>query len=288
MYLQKVDRKHLFKLNSIERSSTRTLLFKEALGGFFPGAAPDEYAHVHSVLDIGCGPGTWGTSLAQQLYPQRVRVVGLDTRETMVNFANADVKNRNIESVSYVHVERLCGPFEFLPSESFDIISGRFLSFTLFPEEWTALVKECQRLLRPGGRLCLTNSDEAATSNAPAHGEMSSLFLQAIQRAGMSFSLFNTRHLGLVNELKPPLMQNGFTTSYITRNINYSYGKPNAREWAHEILLFFQAVSPFLVEMGVAKASDIDILHLRQSQEMQTPHFRAALPILTLWGKKEE
>ncbi len=287
MQLQRVDRR-IYETDSlaVKHLSNVMLLLKHELGGFFPGLSTAEYASVHNVLEVGCGTGTWGTDLAQSFYQQRMRIVGLDTRASMIGSAHTDAQSQKVDTASYFLVDQLAGPFEFLPSGSFDLISGKFLSLALFPHEWSGFLDECRRLLRPGGRLCLTDC-EAATSNAPAHEEISTLFLQAMHRSGRSFSSSSTRHLGLYCELEPLLVKSGFTErTRLNHFLNYSSGEPRHREWTHEFLLFSQVLYPFLVTMEVATLDDLMLLHQRQKTEMRSRNFHAVLPILTLWGTK--
>ncbi|HEU5377081.1 MAG TPA: hypothetical protein VFV38_16750 [Ktedonobacteraceae bacterium] len=86
--------------------------------------------------------------------------------------------------------------------------------FILYPQPTTVMshftqpLREYGRLLRPGGLLHRIDV-EIGVSNAPAHEDFWSLFLQAMRRTDRSFSP-NDRHLGIRRELEPLVSQAGF------------------------------------------------------------------------------
>lgn len=278
--LLQIDSEHLVEL---ERLSNKSLLIKYAIGSLLPGLADADVAQIHQVLEVGCGPGSWSLDLAQTYYHQ-MRITGIDTNGIMVAHANAEAQNRHLDNTDHLQVQHLAGPFTFADS-SFDLISAQFLSKTLVRDSWTSLVGECWRLLRPGGWLRLTDFG-GGESNAPAHEELWSLFIQAMRRSGCSFSQ-GDRHLGILCEMEPLLFSAGFRdTRCIGHMINYSNGAPLHEEWKRDFLLFAKGVQSLLIKTGVSTQDYLTLLHQRLQREMNLVSFHGILPMLTVWGRK--
>ena len=110
----------------------------------------------HSVLDVGCGPGTDTVALARRVGTGG-RVVGLDIDEAML----ADAENAAQEAEVSDWIEHVCGDVRKLPfaDDVFDACRAERLLQVLAgcdPEQVTA---EMARVLRPGGRLLLADTD---------------------------------------------------------------------------------------------------------------------------------
>src|ERR1017187_7148195 len=60
-------------------------LLTQHLGGLFP-EQPD-LSHVHDMLDIACGPGSWALQVAKA-YPH-IEVIGIDLNTQMILYARA-------------------------------------------------------------------------------------------------------------------------------------------------------------------------------------------------------
>jgi ubiquinone/menaquinone biosynthesis C-methylase UbiE len=267
----------------LERLSNSTLLVKHSLGGLLPGSSSEDIAHVHNVLEIGCGPGAWSLEMAQVYYGQ-MRVVGVDNNPLMVAQANIQAQARQLDNIRHFHAQDLTGPFACADS-SFDLISAQFLSKVLYKDSWPQLLRECWRLLRPGGLVRLTDY-EVGESNSPAHEELWTLFLQAMRRTGRSFSPTD-RHLGLLCELEPLVFQAGFRETHsLAHVINYSSGAPLHEEWKKDFLMLARGVQSFLIDAGVCTFQHLQDLYARQQIELGLRNFHAVLPMLTVWGKK--
>lgn len=221
----------------LEHLSQKMLLFLRALGSFLPGLAESEITAIHQVLEIGCGPGTWSMELAQTYYRQ-MRVTGVDTNPIALSYATAQARKRHLDNVGYLYVRDLAGPYTF-PDDSFDLISAQFiLSNNLSKHSWLRAMRECWRLLRPGGWLRLTDF-EVAMSNAPANEELALLFIRAMHRLGHGVSP-SDRHLGILCEMEPLLIEAGFSdVRSMSHMINYSSGAPSMRN-GRRISIFSQ------------------------------------------------
>ena len=114
-------------------------------------------ADTRKVLDLGCGPGFFSIILAKMGY----EVTAVDCSEGMLAQARQLVKRAGLEIT--LQQKDINHP-EF-PDDSFDAIVSRNVTWTL-SNPWQ-VYEECQRLLRPGGRLLLFD----ANWNMPLYDE---------------------------------------------------------------------------------------------------------------------
>ena len=99
-------------------------------------------------LDLGCGTGDLAIALAQM----GLDSIGIDFAPEMIKAANKRQKETKLNTATFI-----CGSILDLNYEphSFDLISGVGLLEYFTPTEGEKLIGDCQRLLRPGGRLVL-------------------------------------------------------------------------------------------------------------------------------------
>lgn len=105
------------------------------------------------VLDMGTGTGAIIPYLAEQLGNEG-QVIGVDFSEKMIATANQKIEKEGIASKAKAMVaDGTKLPF---PDNHFDGIIATF-AFTSFPEPEKA-IKECARVLRPGGRFSILDT----------------------------------------------------------------------------------------------------------------------------------
>jgi cyclopropane fatty-acyl-phospholipid synthase-like methyltransferase len=106
------------------------------------------YAPGLDVLDVGCGTGSPACHLAEQF---DVRVLGITTSSAGVTLATARAAERGLSDLA--RFERRDGTDNGLPDASFDRVW--VLESSHLMRDRDALMDECARVLKPGGRMVL-------------------------------------------------------------------------------------------------------------------------------------
>ncbi len=103
------------------------------------------------VLDVGCGPGFLARELAMTVGP-RGQVVGVDSSEPMLALARA-------RCAGFDQVQLVLGQAEALneADESFDVVACT--QVLLYVESVERALGEMHRVLKPGGRIAIVETD---------------------------------------------------------------------------------------------------------------------------------
>jgi ubiquinone/menaquinone biosynthesis C-methylase UbiE len=265
-------------------AETARLLFQDnlltqALGALFP-IEIDKESDLH-VLDLACGPGGWAMNVAYE-YP-KAEVYGVDISQAFVRYAKAQAWSRRLDN-AYFEVMNVLKPLDF-DDNAFDVVNGRLLFGFMPAKAWPELLKECMRILRPGGLLCMTES-ETGISNGPISEQLNTMFLQAMQKAGMVFSP-DARHVGITAVLSGLIRDAGFVdVRQRAEALDYSYGTPLHDPFCENIMVGSKLVQPFLIKLGIATQEQLDPLYEQCLLEMQSEQFRAIWYYLRTWGRK--
>ncbi|HVI02706.1 MAG TPA: class I SAM-dependent methyltransferase [Enhygromyxa sp.] len=163
-----------------------------ALAGIAPAIQPNM-----RVLDVGCGGGRFAIRLAER-YPD-ITVVGLDLSPEQI--ARARRRGADLaERVSFVEGSATDMPFEV---GEFDLVYS-LGSLKHWPDHAQGL-RECVRVLNPGGRLWLTEGDRGcrhedvhafiSTWNIPARARPLAATFYRVVVVGQSLDLDDARSL---------------------------------------------------------------------------------------------
>lgn len=131
-------------------------------------------ANGERVLEIGAGTGECSLALAKSVGPEG-RVYGLDLSPGMLA-----VTRRKLETAGLVErVELECADAAKLPyaDASFDAVFSSFTLELFDAPEIHQVLAECRRVLKPGGRLCITSLDRP-----PQPGWVSRLYVALHRR----------------------------------------------------------------------------------------------------------
>ncbi|KAI8978423.1 S-adenosyl-L-methionine-dependent methyltransferase, partial [Pilobolus umbonatus] len=110
------------------------------------------------ILDVGCGPGSWCIDLAQK-YP-KIQVVGVDHLDIFPS-------EHNIPSNCQLLVADALNGLREFPESSFDVVHLRFMALAFTVSQYLKVIKDCWRLLKPGGYIEILESDIKVYSAGP-------------------------------------------------------------------------------------------------------------------------
>lgn len=263
----------------IARLINQDHLLTRNMKGPFPERS--DFSQIHDVVDLACGPGGWVLEMART--SPKISVLGIDLSKEMVNYARAFARSQGLENAQF-RVMNILQPFE-LPDESFDVVNARFIYPVMPVDGWPAFMQECKRILRPGGILRLTEP-EWPMSSAPNCEKLVALFLQALHRAGRSFSP-DGRHLSITPMLGHFLRQAGFSAinSY-AHVLNYSVGTEEHETYFQNLMVAFRLLLPFMEEWKVITAEEFEMTYQRALAEMMADNFCGLCFYITSWGEK--
>lgn len=113
--------------------------------------------HCRSLLDVGCGVGHWGLTLAPFL-PSECKVNGIDPEEQWIVIAKEKTNQKNINQPFQYQV----GSAEKIPFEdnTFDIVTCQTVLIHL--SDVSVALKEMIRVLKPGGLLAVAEPNNIA------------------------------------------------------------------------------------------------------------------------------
>ncbi len=243
-------------------------LLTQAMGGLF--CERDDLSTLFDVLDIGCGPGAWVLNVAHTY--EEIEVIGIDISKSMIQYAQAYAQVRELPNAHF-QVMNVREPLDF-PDASFDLINARTIAAFLYPDDWAGLLAQCQRVLRPGGVLRLTEP-EWGFSNKAAVETYCALFNQTCMLAGRSFSPTG-RHFGITPVLERFLRDASFHAIQRKAHVlNYSAGTLAHLPTYENFKLRFRLLQPFLVSTEVAPQEVIEQLYEQAMLEMLAEDFCA-------------
>lgn len=266
----------------IERSVllNRASLYLHCLRGLLPGIAKQAISSFHQVLEVGCGPGGWTRSFAH--VSPHVDILGVDTRASMTQYAEEAFHRQQVLNASAVSVACFTDPLPF-PDGSFDLITAQFMSQWLSTEEWPLVLRECQRLLRPGGIIYLAEF-EVSQSNSPALQEANRWWCQLMRLLGRSTSP-SDHYLGWHYELASRVAHYEAGANF-AQVVNFSYGTPFHAEWKKDLLYQMRNVFLQCIKHELMSRSEARHLEMALEHEMASPLFSAIQPFFAAWGTK--
>lgn len=254
-------------------------IITRGMGGLFP-ERPD-LSGVQRVLDLACGPGGWALELA--FAHPHIQVVGVDISQRMIDYActQADVQGLNNASFQVMNVLE---PFAF-PDESFDVVNARGLVLLMPVEAWPQFMRECLRVLRPGGVVRLTDY-EVGPSNSAAFERVNALYCQTLYKSGRSFSGAGL-HYGLTPMFTRFLREAGYKDMQLMAHvIDFSTGTPSHAEFCRDMMAVFKLGEPFVLKGGAVTPEEYEDLYQRTVLEIQSEGFCTLWFVVTAWGEK--
>lgn len=273
-----VDSENGVELN---RLMSQERLLNEAFGELFP--ANIAITRVHDILDVACGPGGWVLDMA--FTHPKINVTGIDISQKVTDYARTHSFTTGMDNASFQVMDAM-KPLNF-PDNSFDLINARLLLGFMLPSAWPDLLQECQRILRPGGFICLTECETGQT-NSPAFEKLTRMAAQAMFRAGQSFSP-DGYHVGLLPMLGKLVQDAGYQNIFTKAHaVDFSVGTVRYEGFFQDMVALFHLIQPFLLKWEVTTPEEVAELYQRMQIELMLADFRTLWFYLTVCGQKAE
>lgn len=219
------------------------------------------------VLDLACGPGGWPLQVAQA-YPE-LAVVGVDVSPQMIKYARAQSEVREVE-VQFGIMD-LLKPWDDLPDNYCDLINARFIGGFVPVARLETLLRQCQRVLKPGGTLRITKSVFMSTPTSPTTHKLNTIVCAAMYKAGL---IFSPHEISIHAKTACILKTIGFEeSSFAPYVINLTYGSPMHRPMLENLVTSQKLLIPFLVKMKICTSEEIEKLLDEFQQEWEDPSF---------------
>lgn len=265
----------------LTRLSIQDQMLTESMGG----ALPEQPASLslHRVLDVGCGTGGWLIALAKER-PDISLLMGVDISNHMLEWAREQARAEGVEERIEFHAMDALRMLEF-PTHYFDLVNQRLGSSFLRTWDWSKLLQEYQRVVRPGGIIRITESDMVTECSSPAYVRFNQIIFQALHQAGHFFSAEPdgvTSHLARL--LKQYAIQQVQTHIY---HVEYRAGTPQGQRYFEDGKHAARTLLPFLRKWTQIPA-DYEELCQQMISETQAPDFVAVWRLLTAWGYAPE
>ena len=255
-------------------------LITKGMGGIFP-EWPSGLVQVESMLDLACGPGGWALEAAYTY--QDIEVVGVDINPDMIAYATAQAEAQQRSNLHF-QVMDIRKPLAF-PDASFDLVNARLITAFMRPEQWTVLMQECLRILRPGGILRMTEV-EWGCANKPALEKAYALLSLTMSRAGYTFSP-GGYSLGVLAVLQRLFRNENFQNIHkMAHVIEYSADTEARDSIHHDLSSAFQTLTSFVTQYNVATEEEWQTLSRQALAEMYQEDFCGLWFLLTVWGRK--
>ncbi|HEY5005439.1 MAG TPA: methyltransferase domain-containing protein [Ktedonobacteraceae bacterium] len=255
----------------------------KAAGGPLGGIDEAVIKQWHTVLDLGCGPGDWTLDVAFA-HPD-IKVTGIDISKTMIDYARARATSQQLTNVSFSLMD-ITKPLDFADA-SFDLVNARFLVAVLYRDAWLPFLKECTRILRPGGLLRLTEPIDLGLTSSPAYETLNNWVLQLYWKHGYSFSV-NGKSIGITHTLPYFLRSAGYLN---VRQIGYALDFSADMESAWSLMrdnasIGMKKACDLFVQAGFASSDEVNALYNQMMIEFYAEDFHGVWHYATIQGEK--
>ncbi len=242
----------------------------------------EQWRSFGTVVDLGCGAGGWCIDMAA-LHPE-CQFIGVDSSQEMLEQARflAWIKNRHNVSFQYMDVrERLR-----FDDNSVGYVNGRILSLYLAKQSWPPLLQEVYRVLRPGGKIMITDH-EALISTSEALERFNVWFLEAAKHHGL-FHSPTGRSTGFSAMIRKLLRDAGFGNIQFQVLVqDESFEQPDHDRWIEGVFLMGHTFERFLVAAGMRTNEELQSLLDQIMKDAQDPQFGAVTFFPMAWAEKK-
>ncbi|HZR44281.1 MAG TPA: methyltransferase domain-containing protein, partial [Ktedonobacteraceae bacterium] len=212
-------------------------------------------------------------------------VAGVDSSQSMIQYAIARARSQNLTNVSF-GVMDITQPLDFSDA-SFALVNARFLVGVLRREAWMPFLKECTRILKPGGTLRLTEPIDMGETTSPAGNRLSRLMSEALCRAGYGFSV-DGHGMGMSMTLPSLLREMNYQhVRTLPHLLDYSEDQSSAwGDMKRQLEAGSRLTPPFFERVGLLSQEETQRLFQQAYQEHHQKGLRGAWHFVTVLGEK--
>ncbi len=256
-------------------------LTTEQMGGVLREQPPEKIKALECVLDLACGPGGWVLDLAYA--SPNAQVIGVDVSANNIAYAKSQARVQGLDNARFQTMDIL-KPLDF-PDNSFDLVNARLLLGFMPKHAWVPLVRECQRILRPGGIMRMTEMSDGST-NSLACNQLNAKVMKALFLTGQSFSP-DGQSLGIAPMLGRFLLDTGYVSlDKVAVAVDASTHMDAHWQFYQNFKVLNRLLKPFLLQMKVVTSEEFEHLYEQALEEIESDAFCAMNFILTVWGEK--
>ena len=234
--------------------------------GLFPNAVLSSIPVDASVLDIGCGPGTWALDVAFD-YPV-MEITAVDVSKTIIDYAQATALTQNIHNVSFEVVDVLGTSYTGFTEQSFDVVHIRFAAGWVPEGKWLPLLTHLYQLLDSGGWLISTEGEWPYTTSSALH-HLNKLLSRAMHNAGLGLAP-GWESQGVVARMGNLLYKAGFhQTGVECHALDFSgYHPREFKIWYDDFVAIYQLARPFILKHVPGSEDMVNYLYDQMIQQM--------------------
>jgi len=252
-----------------------------AMGGVLPEL--DDPTRLRRVLDVGCGTGSWLMETARS-YPMIEQLVGVDVSQKMTEHARAQAKERHLDGRVQFQTMNALQILDF-PAGSFDLINQRLGFSWLRTSEWARILREYQRLSKPGGIMRITEPHIALESESPALTQLYNIATEVCYNSGQ---IFRPSKEGITNDLARLMVEQGIQNVQTrVHTLVYRAGTETGQYFYEDMVRFFRVIKPFF-EMWTRLPDDYEQVREQALKDIQEPDFVTTGMFLTAWGTRSD
>jgi ubiquinone/menaquinone biosynthesis C-methylase UbiE len=243
----------------------------------------EDLIQIHDILDIACGPGGWALEIANT-YREK-RITGIDISGMMIQYANDLAENMGRTNAQFEQMNVLSLPLDF-PDASFDLINARLIVGFMKVENWPPFLRECLRILRPGGILRLTECEGGMVgiTTSPACEQLNRAGVLALHKNGHCF-VPNDALLGNTAVFPSLFRRSGFQeVRHVTFSVDWSAGTAYHQACCQNALIGFRLMKPFLLTHQVLSEEAFEETYQQMKREFQDERFCGMWYFLTVSG----
>jgi SAM-dependent methyltransferase len=266
------------------RLELQAQLLTDGMGGLLPELGNILPADCLRILDLACGPGEWVRELASA-FP-KAKVTGLDISHIMSAYAQAVAQEKRLENARFAQGS-LLEPLKFLDG-SFDLLNARLLLGVIHRDRWPYFLQECQRVLRSGGRLRLTEGSDPTWQTNKAACEKMNLWVQEVCfKAGYGFATSTVSGMRMKDALSDLLAEAGWYEINVNDyQLDCSFGSPLAADQRRNSQIVWKQAEPLLLRSQITTKKEFTETYEAMYKEMAEVDFKGIWYLNTISARK--